>query len=318
MPLLEIKNLHVRYGLTSRPVHAVRGVDLTISKGEIVGLVGESGCGKSAVAQSILKLERDAKLEGDIFFKSDNLMKMRDKDLSKVRGSQIAMMFQDSYAALNPTQSIGDQMIESMVKYDGIEKDRAFQKGVQLLFDLGVNLPALRMRQFPHQLSGGIMQRVMMAIAIARHPQLLIADEPTTSLDVITQAQILQLLAHLNLSVLFITHDLSLISQIADRVYVMYAGKILEENAPSELFSRPRHPYTKALLASTPHLKRESFPLEVVPGSPPSPFRIPSGCSFHPRCPHAMKVCAELDPGKESDLPTPCWLYHRFAESHPL
>jgi len=313
MPILDIQNLRVSFHTKMGKLEAVRGIDLHVQPGEIVGLVGESGSGKSAAAQAILKLIPHATTSGTIRFHEDDLLMQSEKQLQTIRGSRIGVMFQDSQAALNPTRPIGDQITEGMIKHCQLKRDQAFQKGVEILFQLGVNLPVERMEQYPHEMSGGIRQRIMLAIAIACRPELLIADEPTTSLDVVTQAQILQLLKSLQTSILFITHDLNLISKISDRIYVMYAGKIVETNTTEELFARPRHPYTKALFESTPNLVPREQPLKMIPGSPPSPYNIPMGCPFHPRCPDAMKLCALKDPSQETALPYPCWKYHPKA-----
>lgn len=313
MSILDIRSLEVSFQTKLGPLKAVRGIDLCLNPGEIVGLVGESGSGKSAACQAILKLIPHALIRGSVFFHGEDILTRSERELAAIRGSRIGMMFQDSLTALNPTRPIGDQIIEGMIKHRRIKKTLAFQKGVEILFQLGVNHPVERMEQYPHEMSGGIRQRIMLAIAISCQPELLIADEPTTSLDVVTQAQILQLLKSLNISILFITHDLNLISKIADRIYVMYAGKIIESNTTEELFNRPAHPYTKALFESTPNLVPREQALRVIPGSPPSPYNIPAGCPFHPRCPDAMKLCALKDPSQEASLPNPCWKYHPNA-----
>ncbi|NGX58362.1 MAG: Oligopeptide transport ATP-binding protein OppD [Chlamydiae bacterium] len=315
MPLLEIQHLQVSFG----SIDALRGVNLKIHRGEIVGLVGESGSGKSATAQSILRLIPDKpgiKMSGDIFFEGENLCTKTSREMELIRGRKIGMIFQDSNAALNPTMPIGDQLSEGVIKHLGIKKDFAFQKGVETLFNLGINNPVERMKQYSHELSGGIRQRILLAMAIACDPDLLIADEPTTALDVITQAQILQLLKNLDMSILFITHDLNLISKISDRVYVMYAGRIVEHNSTERLFSKPMHPYTQSLLQSIPSLSLATdSPLKVIQGSPPSPHNIPSGCAFHPRCDSAMKICSMCDPLQDTSLSFPCWKYHPHAQN---
>jgi len=313
MPILDIQKLKVNFQTKTGILEAVRGVDIRIHPGEIVGLVGESGSGKSATAQVILKLIPNAKVQGKILFHGEDLLTKTEKEIEPIRGHQIGMMFQDSLTALNPTMPIGEQITEGMSKHRRLKRDIAFQKGVEMLFQLGVNYPVERMEQYPHELSGGIRQRIMLAISIACSPELLIADEPTTSLDVVTQAQILQLLKHLDTSILFITHDLNLISKIADRIYVMYAGKIVETQGTEDLFANPKHPYTRALFESTPNLARSETPLRIIPGSPPSPYQIPSGCPFHPRCEHAMKICALIDPSDDQSLSHCCWKYQEGA-----
>jgi len=317
MPVLDIQQLRVSFRTKTGLLEAVRGIDLCIHPGEIVGLVGESGSGKSAAAQVILKLIPNAHVQGKILFHGEDLLVKSEREIELIRGHQIGMMFQDSLTALNPTMPIGEQITEGMTKHRKLKRDVAFQKGVEMLFQLGVNYPVERMQQYPHELSGGIRQRIMLAISIACSPKLLIADEPTTALDVVTQAQILQLLKHLDTSILFITHDLNLISKIADRIYVMYAGKIVETRPTQELFKDPKHPYTQALFESTPNLAKGDNPLKIIPGSPPSPYQIPKGCPFHPRCPYAMKVCALKDPSDELSLPNSCWKYHPQAPRDP-
>jgi len=292
--VLDIRQLHITFNTHVAPLEVVRGVNLTVNLGEIVGLVGESGSGKSATAQAIMQLLQDAEIRGKILFHGEDLLAKSPREIEAIRGSQIGMMFQDSNAALNPTMSIGDQITEGLLKHRRLKRGDAFQKGVEMLFNLGVNNPVGRMNQFAHELSGGIRQRIMLAIAMACGPDLIIADEPTTAVDVITQAQILQLLKNLHTSILFITHDLNLISKIADRIYVMYAGKIVESSHTQELFESPKHPYTKALLESTPNLAGSH--LKIIEGSPPSPFHFPSGCAFHPRCPDALQICSLKDP----------------------
>lgn len=314
MTLLEIKDLSVSFD----KIQVVRKINLKIAPGEIVGLVGESGCGKSATAQSILQLipkETNVKMTGNIFFEGENLFTKSAKELEQIRGRNIGMIFQDSKAALNPTMPIGDQLMEGVIKHLGIDRNMAFRKGVETLFNLGIDNPLVRMEQYPHELSGGIRQRILLAISIACRPSLLIADEPTTGLDAITQSQILRLLKSLDMSILFITHDLNLIAKISDRVYVMYAGQIVETNITNRLFSEPCHPYTQALLQSIPSLSiNRNSPLKVIQGSPPSPLNIPGGCSFHPRCSDAMKICQMHDPHRDSSLICPCWKYHSQAQ----
>jgi oligopeptide transport system ATP-binding protein len=313
MSLLEIKNLSVTFTTDSGTLNAVRNVDLSVNPGEIVGLVGESGSGKSTIAQAIMKLfsyDDIVNVTGSILFNGDDLIPKSSKEMTRLRGGKIGLIFQDSGSSLNPTMTIGDQIIEGMRKHKKMSKDEAYTRAVELLFNLGINHPVERIEQYPYQLSGGIRQRVMFAIATCCQPELLIADEPTTSLDVTTESQVLQLLKNLDMSLLFISHDLNLISKICDRVYVMYAGQIVESNETENLFSSPLHPYTQALLHSMPSLSiNRNAPLEVIQGSPPNPFQTPGGCAFHPRCSAAMKICQKMDPSEDKTLLTPCWRY---------
>ncbi len=313
MSLLEIQNLNVVFRTDSGEQHAVRNVPLSIEQGEIVGLVGESGSGKSTIAQAILQLfsnDETAEVNGTILFNGENLMAKSSKEMERIRGAKIGLIFQDSGASLSPTMTIGDQIIEGMRKHLKLSKEDAYTRAVELLFNLGINHPVERVEQFPFQLSGGIRQRIMFAIATCCNPELLIADEPTTSLDVRAESQVLQLLKNLDMSVLFISHNLNLISKICDQVYVMYAGQIVESNNTKDLFASPKHPYTRALLHSMPNLSiNRNASLQVIQGSPPNPFHTPSGCAFHPRCSVAMRICREKDPAEDQRLLTPCWKY---------
>jgi len=309
--LLEIKNLSVTYKSEFGPLYALRGISFGIEPHEIVALVGESGSGKSTAAGAILNLlGSNAKHSGEVLFEGQNLLAMKSSDLQHIRGQKIGMMFQDPLRALNPVITIGEQLVEGMIKHLSLPKDVAYARGVDLLFRLGFNHPLERMEQYPFQLSGGMCQRAAFAIAIASGCELLIADEATNSLDVTTEKQVLTLLKNLGIAVLFISHDLSLVRKIADRVIVMYAGKIVDEGPSELIFDSPHHPYTKALLKSLPSLAESKQMLYVIPGSPPHPAALPSGCAYHPRCSEAMKICESHDPFDEKTLSHPCWSFY--------
>lgn len=291
--LLEIDDLSVTFGLPTGQVHAIHHVDLALSPGETLGLVGESGCGKSTMGKAILRILPDnAAVTGSLRFDKRELTALPDPEMRKIRGKNIAMIFQDPMTRLNPLMRVRDHFLDTLRAHEPeIDKEDAFERARRVLAD--VRVPADRMSMYPHELSGGMRQRVMIALSLLFNPTLLIADEPTTSLDVILEAQILDLLGTLkrqyNMAVLLITHNLGLVAQFADRVAVMYAGEIAEEGETVSLFQGPLHPYTKGLLRSVIDL--ETTQLYSVPGSPPSLLGRPSGCSFHPRCPVVLPVC---------------------------
>ncbi|AHF80981.1 ABC transporter ATP-binding protein [Thermococcus paralvinellae] len=297
--LLQIKDLYVNFRTLWGIAKVLNGVNLTIHKGEVFGLVGETGCGKSVTALSILRLlPSNAEVSGKILFKGENLLEKSEEEMRKIRGKEISIIFQDPMTSLNPLFKIKDQMIDVIMLHEGLEKERAIEHAKKLLKAVG--LPADRvLNSYPHELSGGMRQRVMIAMALSSNPSLLIADEPTTALDVTIQKQILELILDLknqyNFSVLLITHDLGVVAEVCDRVGVMYAGNIVEITETEELFENPLHPYTKGLLSVVPD-PRQKKPLKPLRGSVPSLINPPSGCRFHPRCDHMKDICKKAKP----------------------
>jgi oligopeptide/dipeptide ABC transporter ATP-binding protein len=302
-PLLEVGGLVTRFPAAGgRVVTAVDGVDFTLREGEVFGLVGESGCGKSATCRSIIRLFGGARVEisGRIALAGRDLVPLSERAFEEIRGSRIAMVFQDPMTALDPTMRIGDQIAEGLVRHRRLSRAAARAEAIALLTRIGVTSPAERARAYPHQLSGGLRQRVVIAIALACRPELLIADEPTTALDVTIQDQILKLLLRLRdetgMGVLMVTHDLGVVAQTCDRVAVMYAGRIVETGSAIDLFEDPRHPYTEALLAARPSPEARGTPLRPIGGEPPDLAAPPAGCRFHPRCPLAVERCRQVVP----------------------
>jgi oligopeptide/dipeptide ABC transporter ATP-binding protein len=298
--LLAINNLRVYFHTEDGVLKAVDGVSLQIKAGENLGLVGESGCGKSVTAFSILQLlpTPPAKYEGgEILFRGENLLAKSDKELRKVRGNAISQVFQEPMSSLNPIMTIGKQIAETITEHQKKSKSEARQLAVEMLRRVGIPSPETRFDEYPHQLSGGMKQRAMIAMALVCKPKLLIADEPTTALDVTIQAQILDLLRELQsefqMSVLLITHDLGVVAETCDNVAVMYAGKIVEQATVNDLFERPLHPYTHGLFRSLPNLAERKDALEAIPGAVPNPLDFPSGCRFRTRCPLATELCKE-------------------------
>jgi len=324
--LLKVEDLHVSFETYSGEAHAVRGVSFAVYKGQAVAIVGESGCGKSVTAKSIMKLLATPPAiykMGEILFKGKDLLAMNEGVMKKIRGNQIGMIFQDPMTSLNPTSKIGNQLIEGIVKHKKLNKAAARQHALRLLEKVGINQPESRMNQYPHELSGGMRQRVMIATALACDPELLIADEPTTALDVTIQAQILDLLKKIQkeegTSIILITHDLGVVAEVCDRIIVMYAGEVVESGSVEEIFENPSHPYTKGLLKSIPRLDMDrKAKLESIIGSPPDLTEPPEGCSFYPRCEHAMKVCKLHPPERFRTGETQesaCWLNHPMARN---
>jgi len=301
--LLDIQNLKTYFYLEEQVLKAVDGVSFSIRPKEIVAIVGESGCGKSTAALSILNLiSSPGKIVGGkINFNDTDLLKLENKQLRKIRGNNISMIFQEPLSCLNPTLTIGNQILEAIFTHKSTSKAQAYRDTTDILKTVGLSDQQRIFDAYPHQLSGGMQQRAMIAMALITKPQLLIADEPTTALDVTIQAQILNLLKtlqkKLNMSILLITHDLSIVAQIAQRVIIMYGGEIVEEADVKQIFASPLHPYTEALLKSVPNLKKEKDKLEVIPGSVPNPAEFPTGCRFHPRCREADKICKKVKPG---------------------
>jgi oligopeptide/dipeptide ABC transporter ATP-binding protein len=304
-PLLVIRDLHTLFHTFDGIVNAVDGVDLEILQGETLGLVGESGCGKSVTALSILKLLScpPAEIKGRIEFQGRNLLDLDREGIRKIRGNAISMIFQEPMTSLNPVLTIGEQISEAIRLHQNMKRHEAWRWGEQMLQMVQIPAPRARAREYPHKLSGGMRQRAMIAMALSCNPQLLLADEPTTALDVTIQAQILTLMMRLKeefgTSILLITHDLGVIAEMASRVVVMYAGRVVEEAPVRELFKDPRHPYTEGLLGSLPVIGRKAKTgrrLQEIPGMVPSPLEMPTGCRFHPRCPKAMDVCSKDEP----------------------
>jgi oligopeptide/dipeptide ABC transporter ATP-binding protein len=298
--LLELKNLTTAFPSEDRLLKAVDGVSFSIQKGEVLCLVGESGCGKSMTALSILQLvpPPGSIIGGEVLFDGRDLTKMEPEEIRLIRGDRISMVFQEPMSALNPVFSLGDQVSEVLRVHRGMNREEAGLKAVELLGQVGIPDPERRAGEYPHQMSGGMQQRSLIAMAMACEPDLLIADEPTTALDVTVQAQILRLMERLirghDRSLLLITHDLGVVAEVADRVCVMYAGVIVEISSVKPLFKDPWHPYTMGLMASLPSPGQRSF--NPIPGSVPDLADMPSGCRFHPRCPRAQKVCGRDEP----------------------
>ena len=305
-PVLEIQNLTVSFSTTKGKLIAVNGISFHLNPGETLALVGESGCGKTVSALSILRLlpEPPAEiLSGKIIFDGQDLLSLRAKVLQDLRGHSISMIFQDPMTSLNPVLTVGEQIAETLLRHTAMNRREALQKSADLLSRVELPSPKEKLQYYPHQLSGGMRQRVMIAMALACAPRVLIADEPTTALDVLIQAQILELLENLKketgMSILIITHDLGVVAEIAQRVLVMYAGEIVESGPAKAVLNNPFHPYTKGLTASIPKLgtkKRPGARLEEIPGNVPSLDQRPSGCPFHPRCSWAMEICKTQNP----------------------
>src|ERR1700730_9342272 len=301
--LLEVKNLQTQFPTRAGLVRAVDGVSFYLDGGELLGLVGESGCGKSITALSIMRLiASPGKIAGgEITFDGRNLLMLSNDDMRAIRGDDIAMIFQDPMTSLNPVYTVGEQIAEALRLHRKLSRKAARAGAIEAMQEVSIPDPARRVKDYPHQLSGGMRQRVMIAMALACDPKLLIADEPTTALDVTIQAQILELLDELRksreLAVLLITHDLGVVAEVADRVAVMYTGKIVEESPVDELFARPTHPYTEGLLRSVPKLTAADVikkqRLETIEGTVPRPTDLPPGCHFAPRCPYRMPRCTE-------------------------
>nr|MDT0659492.1 ABC transporter ATP-binding protein [Micromonospora sp. DSM 115978] len=301
--LLEIRNLRVGFDVPGGRLPAVDGVDLTLRRGELLALVGESGSGKSALAMSIVGLNRGPRthVSGEVHFGGSELVAASERRLREVRGRDVAVVFQDALAALNPTQRIGAQVAEMIRTHRGMPRRQAWTRAEELLAEVGIASPARAARAYPHQLSGGMRQRVMIAIGLANDPAVLIADEPTTALDVTIQAQVLRLLARLraehDTAVILITHDLGVVAEVADRVAVMYAGRIVEQGTRDEVLFAPRHPYTRALLDSVPKLDGPTVDrLPAIAGTPLTGIRRPPGCAFAPRCAFTHDACAASPP----------------------
>jgi peptide/nickel transport system ATP-binding protein len=306
MSLLEVRGLSVEFDTPDGTVHAVDGVAWSVERGQALGIVGESGSGKSVTALTVMGLTRaaNARVSGEVLLGGRDLLALPETEMRRVRGADVAMIFQDPLSSLHPFYRVGDQLAEAIRTHDEVRRAAARARAVELLHMVGIPDPRTRVDAYPHELSGGMRQRAMIAMALANDPQVLIADEPTTALDVTVQAQILaligQLRRELGMALVIITHDLGVIAEAADRVAVMYAGRIVEEADVATLFARPEHPYTWGLLGSIPWLDRpREARLVPIPGRPPSLIHPPSGCSFHPRCPYVRDRHREIDPPLE-------------------
>ncbi|MGF9965175.1 ABC transporter ATP-binding protein [Bacillus rhizoplanae] len=321
--LLEVKDLHVSFDTHAGEVQAVRGVSFDLKKGETIAIVGESGSGKSVTSKALMDLipKPPGRIKkGEILFDGRDLTKLTEKEMQQIRGKEIAMIFQDPMTSLNPTMTIGNQIMEGLIKHQGMNKADARKVALELLDLVGIPNPEARLKQYPHQFSGGMRQRVVIAMALACNPKLLIADEPTTALDVTIQAQILELMKDIQqkteAAIIFITHDLGVVANVADRVAVMYAGKVVEIGTVDEIFYNPKHPYTWGLLASMPSLDGEEEELYAIPGTPPDLLKPPKGDAFAARNPQALKIDFEMEPPlfKVSDTHyAATWLLHEDA-----
>ncbi|MBS3918805.1 MAG: ABC transporter ATP-binding protein [Deltaproteobacteria bacterium] len=319
--LLTIKNLRTCFHTYEGVLTAVDGIGLEIYRGETLGVVGESGCGKSVTALSILRLlaSPPAEIQGEILFDGKNLLNMSLDEIRKIRGNSISMIFQEPMTSLNPVLTIGEQISEAIKLHQGVTHQEAWAEAVEMLQMVQIPSPEIRAKEYPHKLSGGMRQRAMIAMALSCHPRLLLADEPTTALDVTIQAQIVDLMERLKeeikTSVLLITHNLGLIAEMAKRVVVMYTGKVVEEALVEDLFAEPLHPYTQGLLGSIPWMGRKMKAgrkqLQEIPGMVPSLLEMPEGCRFHPRCPRMMDICRKEEPPlvQKDGRRVLCWLW---------
>ncbi len=321
--LVNVENLRTYFYTEDGEVPAVDGVSFHIDRGETLGVVGESGCGKSVTSLSIMRLIPDPPgkiLKGSsITFEDEELLTKSDSAMRKIRGNDISMIFQEPMTSLNPVYTVGDQIMEAIELHQGLSEKEARQQAIEMLTLVGIPSPEQRIDEYPHQMSGGMRQRVMFAMALSCNPKLLIADEPTTALDVTIQAQILELMKslkeELGMAIMLITHDLGVIAEMAERVVVMYAGKIVEEGDVFDVFGDPMHPYTEGLINSIPRLDApKSDRLHVIEGVVPNPLAMPQGCYFNPRCPYAMDICLEEQPDLvqiEDDRQVACWLHSK-------
>ena len=321
-PLLEVKNLRVSYHTYAGEVQAVRGISFDVNEGELIAIVGESGSGKSVTSRAIMALiqapQGEIKEGSEILFKGKNILDFDKNELRNFRGGDCAMIFQDALASLNPTMKVGKQIMENLIIHRGLNKKDAKVEAIKLLESVGIPNAEKRINQYPHEFSGGMRQRVMIAIAIACNPKILIADEPTTALDVTIQAQILELIKELkikrNTAVILITHDFGVVAGMADKIAVMYAGKIIEKGYRKDIFYNPKHPYTWALLNAVPKLEwKNKQLLNTIKGTPPDLVSPPKGCAFASRCSTCMNICLEEEPCSykfEDGHEVSCWLYH--------
>jgi len=324
--ILQVNNLSISFKTFFGEVEAVRDISFSVDKKETLAIVGESGCGKSVTANSIMKLLPEPPAyykNGEILFENENIINKDFKQMEDIRGNKISMVFQDPMTSLNPTMKIGKQISESLIKHSNISKKEAEKKAIEMLELVAVPQPDKRINQYPHEFSGGMRQRVMIAIAMASNPHLLIADEPTTALDVTVQAQILELMKDIQskfgMAIIMITHDLGVVADMCDNIVVMYAGQILEKGTADEIFNDPKHPYTKKLLLSVPRPDmKKNEPLHSIEGSPPDLYIPPKGCSFYDRCDKAMLICKEYMPDFTNHSTTHesrCFLNHPYAKN---
>jgi len=317
--LLEIRDLRTHFHVMDGVVKAVDGVSFGIRQGETLGVVGESGCGKSVTALTIMRLldtpPAEIDPDSEIWFNGRNLLTLPEEQMRAVRGNDIAMIFQEPMTSLNPVYTVGDQIAEAVALHQHLSRKAAWEKAVESLKAVGINTPDRRAKQYPHELSGGMRQRVMIAMALSCDPKLLIADEPTTALDVTIQAQILELIRKVQddtgAALLLITHDLGVVAETVKDVVVMYAGRVVETGTVDDVLMSPKHPYTEGLIASIPSKEKRGERLNVIRGTVPNPFNMPKGCNFAPRCPYRFGPCAEHDPRIEDASPpdVACWLY---------
>ncbi len=322
--ILSVRNLTTRFKIGTKVFSASENVSFDLYKGSTTALVGESGCGKSVTALSLLRIlpiPPALPVEGEVLFKGRNLLSLPEKELRKIRGGKIAMIFQDPSTALNPVYTIGTQLLEAVDLHLNLYGDEAIERVVQALVEVGISSPRERLNDYPHQMSGGMKQRIMIAMALLCEPDVLIADEPTTALDVTIQAQVLELIKKLQhklgMALLLITHDIDVVAEMADTVMVMYAGHIIESGTALQIFDRPSHPYTQGLFNSRPEVGYPRGSLPTIKGSVPSLRQFPTGCRFHPRCPYVMDICKQ---GKvpdfilatDPDHVAKCWLYESF------
>jgi oligopeptide/dipeptide ABC transporter ATP-binding protein len=308
--LVDIRNLKTYFYTEDGVVPAVDGVDMYIKRGETLGVVGESGCGKSVTSLSVMRLIASPPgkiVAGEILFEGEDLIKKSEAEMRKIRGNDISMIFQEPMTSLNPVYTIGDQISEAIQLHQGMSYKEATDKAIEMLRLVGIPLPERRVKEYPHQLSGGMRQRVMIAMALSCNPKLLIADEPTTALDVTIQAQILELMKklkkELGMAIMLITHDLGVVAEMCERVVVMYGGKVVEEGDAVSIFKSPLHPYTEGLLQSIPRMDEDVDRLHVIEGVVPNPLHLPEGCRFHPRCPVAVEKCKQSQPPLEQVAP---------------
>ena len=321
--LLKVENLKTSFNTSAGEVHAVRGVSFDLNEGEALGIVGESGCGKSVTMMSIMRLlDSNGKIvDGEIYFEGKDISKFKDSEMNSIRGNDIGMIFQDPMTSLNPVYTIGNQLIEPLMKHKKMNKKEALEEAVKMLGLVGIPSPEKRINQYPHEFSGGMRQRAMIAMSLICHPKLIIADEPTTALDVTIQAQILDLMKSLkkklNTSIILITHDLGVVCDLCSRINVMYGGIIVEKGTTEDIFYNAKHPYTWGLLRSVPNPKSNTRErLKPIDGQPPDLLEPPVGCPFTARCDYAMKICKEKQPPEfeiDENHSCACWLCHKDA-----
>ncbi|NLY09757.1 MAG: ABC transporter ATP-binding protein [Tissierellia bacterium] len=325
--LLEVRNLRTYFYTEDGVVPAVDGVDFSLKPGEVLGIVGESGCGKSVTSASILRLIPNPPgkiVDGTILFEGENILKMSQAQMRDIRGNDIAMIFQEPMTSLNPVFTIGYQIMEAIMLHQNINKEQAREKCIEMLKLVGIPRAEQAIDEYPHQFSGGMRQRAMIAMALSCNPKLLIADEPTTALDVTIQAQIISLMKELkdklNTAIMLITHDLGVVAEMSDNVIVMYAGRVVEEASVESLFANPLHPYTVGLMKSKPTIHEDRDRLYVIPGAVPNPLNMPQGCAFNPRCPECMEICKTKMPDlieKDGRL-IRCWLHQEIEGGEEL